>query len=54
MPPTTTDVPISPPTHTAEALLKRLLTLIRDSRDFGDDAKKQTSAALEAFAKQFA
>jgi len=31
-----------------------VLKLIRDSRDFGDDAKKQTSAALEAFAKQFA
>ena len=30
------------------------LKLIRDSRDFGDDAKKQTVAALEAFAKQFA
>ncbi len=30
------------------------LTLIRDSRDFGDDAKKQTVAALDAFAKQFA
>ena len=31
-----------------------VLTLIRDSRDFGDEAKKQTSAALAAFAKQFA
>ena len=31
-----------------------VLTLIRDSRDFGDDAKKQTVAALDAFAKQFA
>jgi len=30
------------------------LKLIRDSRDFGDDAKKQTIAALDAFAKQFA
>ncbi len=30
------------------------LKLIRESRDFGDDAKKQTVAALEAFAKQFA
>ncbi|MBN8484844.1 MAG: F0F1 ATP synthase subunit alpha [Sphingomonadales bacterium] len=30
------------------------LKLIRDSRDFGDDAKKQTVAALDAFAKQFA
>ena len=30
------------------------LMLIRDSRDFGDDAKKQTVAALDAFAKQFA
>ncbi len=31
-----------------------VLKLIRDSRDFGDDAKKQTVAALDAFAKQFA
>ena len=30
------------------------LKLIRDSRDFGDDAKKATVAALDAFAKQFA
>jgi len=30
------------------------LALIRDSRDFGDDAKAQTIAALQAFAKQFA
>ncbi len=30
------------------------LTLIRDSRDFGDDAKKATVAALDAFAKQYA
>ncbi len=30
------------------------LKLIRDSRDFCDDAKKQTVAALDAFAKQFA
>ncbi len=30
------------------------LKLIRDTRDFGDDAKKQTVAALDAFAKQFA
>ncbi|MFO1254175.1 MAG: F0F1 ATP synthase subunit alpha [Sphingomonadaceae bacterium] len=30
------------------------LKLIRESRDFGDDAKKQTVAALDAFAKQFA
>jgi len=30
------------------------LALIRDSRDFGDDAKAQTVAALQAFAKQFA
>jgi F-type H+/Na+-transporting ATPase subunit alpha len=28
--------------------------LIRDSRDFGDDAKKQTVAALDAFGKVFA
>ena len=31
-----------------------VLKTIRDSRDFGDDAKKATVAALEAFAKQFA
>jgi F-type H+-transporting ATPase subunit alpha len=31
-----------------------VLKLIRDTRDFGDDAKKQTVAALDAFAKQFA
>ncbi|MEN9925735.1 F0F1 ATP synthase subunit alpha [Novosphingobium sp. NPDC080210] len=31
-----------------------VLKLIRDSRDFGDEAKKQTVAALDAFAKQFA
>jgi F-type H+/Na+-transporting ATPase subunit alpha len=31
-----------------------VLTTIRDSRDFGDDAKKGTVAALEAFGKQFA
>ena len=30
------------------------LKLIRDSRDFGDEAKKATVAALDAFAKQFA
>jgi F-type H+-transporting ATPase subunit alpha len=30
------------------------LALIRDSRDFGDEAKAQTIAALQAFAKQFA
>ncbi len=31
-----------------------VLKLIRDSRDFGDDAKAKTVAALDAFAKQFA
>jgi F-type H+-transporting ATPase subunit alpha len=31
-----------------------VLKTIRDSRDFGDDVKKGTVAALEAFAKQFA
>jgi F-type H+-transporting ATPase subunit alpha len=31
-----------------------VLALIRDSRDFGDEAKKKTVAALDAFAKQFA
>ena len=31
-----------------------VLKLIRDTRDFGDEAKKQTVAALEAFGKQFA
>ena len=30
------------------------LTLIRDSRDFADDAKAQTVEALQAFAKVFA
>ena len=30
------------------------LGLIRDSRDFGDEAKAKTVAALDAFAKQFA
>jgi F-type H+-transporting ATPase subunit alpha len=31
-----------------------VLTLIRDSRDFGDEAKAKTVAALDTFAKQFA
>jgi F-type H+-transporting ATPase subunit alpha len=31
-----------------------VLKTIRDSRDFGDEAKKGTIAALDAFAKQFA
>ena len=31
-----------------------VLKLIRDTRDFGDDAKSKTVAALDAFAKQFA
>jgi len=31
-----------------------VLTLIRDSRDFGDEAKQKTVNALDAFAKQFA
>jgi F-type H+-transporting ATPase subunit alpha len=31
-----------------------VLSMIRDSRDFGDEAKKATVAALDAFAKQFA
>jgi F-type H+-transporting ATPase subunit alpha len=31
-----------------------VLTLIRDSRDFGDEAKEKTVAALNAFGKQFA
>ncbi|PZO72626.1 MAG: F0F1 ATP synthase subunit alpha, partial [Pelagerythrobacter marensis] len=31
-----------------------VLAKIRDSRDFGDDAKAATVAALDAFAKQFA
>ncbi|RVQ65489.1 F0F1 ATP synthase subunit alpha [Croceicoccus ponticola] len=30
------------------------LKLIRDTKEFGDDQKKQTVAALDAFAKQFA
>src|SRR6187431_1866109 len=31
-----------------------VLTLIRDTRDFGDEAKEKTAAALSAFGKQFA
>jgi len=31
-----------------------LLTLIRDTKDLGDEAKGKLKAALEAFAKQFA
>ncbi len=31
-----------------------VLALIRDTRDFGDEAKAKTVAALDAFAKQFA
>jgi F-type H+-transporting ATPase subunit alpha len=31
-----------------------VLKLIRDSRDFGDEAREKTTAALDAFAKQFA
>jgi len=31
-----------------------VLKLIRDSRDFGDEAREKTKAALDAFAKQFA
>ena len=31
-----------------------VLALIRDSKDFGDEAKQKTVAALDAFAKQFA
>jgi len=31
-----------------------ILALIRDSRDFGDEAKEKTSKALDTFAKQFA
>ncbi len=31
-----------------------VLQLIRDSRDFGDEAKEKTKAALDTFAKQFA
>ncbi|HEU4650742.1 MAG TPA: F0F1 ATP synthase subunit alpha [Croceibacterium sp.] len=31
-----------------------VLALIRDSRDFGDEAKEKTAAALATFAKQFA
>ena len=31
-----------------------VLALIRDTKDFGDEAKSKTVAALEAFAKQFA
>ena len=31
-----------------------ILTAIRDSRDFGDEVKAKTKAALDAFAKTFA
>lgn len=31
-----------------------VLALIRDTKDFGDDAKAKTVAALDQFAKQFA
>jgi F-type H+-transporting ATPase subunit alpha len=31
-----------------------VLTLIRDTREFGDEAKTKTVAALDTFAKQFA
>ena len=31
-----------------------VLKLIRETRDFGDEAKAKTKAALDAFAKQFA
>lgn len=47
MPPTMTDEPISPPTHTAEALLERLLTLIRDSRDIQDFSASRIRRAFE-------
>jgi len=31
-----------------------VLATIRDTKDFGDEAKSKTVAALDAFAKQFA
>jgi F-type H+-transporting ATPase subunit alpha len=31
-----------------------VLTLIRDTKEFGDEAKDKTVKALDAFAKQFA
>jgi F-type H+-transporting ATPase subunit alpha len=31
-----------------------VLTQIRETRDFGDEAKSKTVAALDAFAKQYA
>jgi len=31
-----------------------VLALIRDTKDFGDEAKAKTIAALDAFGKQFA
>ncbi len=47
MSPPMTAEPISPPTHTAEALLERLLTLVRDSRDIQDFSAARVRRAFE-------
>ncbi len=47
MPPMMTAEPISPPTRTAEALLERLLTLIRDSREIQDFTAARVRRAFE-------
>lgn len=47
MPPTTSAVPIAPPTLTAEALLQRLLALIADSNDIQDFNAKRIRQAFE-------
>ena len=45
--PLMTAEPISPPTHTAEALLERLLTLVRDSRGILDFTAARVRRAFE-------
>lgn len=45
--PLMTAEPISPPTHTAEALLERLLTLVRDSRGIEDFTAARVRRAFE-------
>jgi F-type H+-transporting ATPase subunit alpha len=54
-------VPVNRVTEYEESMLAYMrsehadvLTLIRDSKEFGDEAKDKTVKALEAFAKQFA
>jgi F-type H+-transporting ATPase subunit alpha len=54
-------VPVNDVTRYEQALLADMranhadvLTLIRDTRDLGNEAKDKLKAALEAFAKTFA